>query len=205
MGKNSMGRTPMPKVKSKENSKSKTLKGKKLSKHDMSVAKWIELSGELPTKTVPYIDGGKVESFNGKDFIAALLNTRMKFKYNTESQIKEYMAWLLERNVIIKATKEYNGNKYRLKISEIQDVDEDSKYFWNSSHSLNYSLVIHIMFGICFALWIYGSFYAKEDSQLKRIMTECNTWLAHQKAAFHEQLQNFNFLNLLHSNKTKPE
>ena len=56
------------------------------------------------------------------------LNTRKKFKYNTESQIKEYMwvifyessfvifhfrAWLLERNIIIKATKEYNGNKYR--------------------------------------------------------------------------------------------
>ena len=80
-----------------------------------------------------------------------------------------FRAWLLDRNVIIKATKEYNGNKYRhhdlkmqrfflgseiwadfysescsksqkrLKISEIQDVDEDSKYFWNSSHSLNYS------------------------------------------------------------------
>ena len=85
-----MIRTPMPKVKSKEYTKSKIrdpltiyfiaigpsvfpraanstnwyddpwnkiLKGKKLSKHDMSVAKWIELSGELPTKTVPYVDG----------------------------------------------------------------------------------------------------------------------------------------------------
>merc|ERR1719476_92224 len=108
----------MPKAKSKENSKPKSLKGQKLSNHDLSVAKWMEFSGELITKTVPYIDGGKVESFNGKDFIGALLNSRKKFKYNTESQIKEYMAWLLERKIIIKATKEYKDNKYRLKMSE---------------------------------------------------------------------------------------
>ena len=45
----------------------------------------------------------------------------------------------------------------------------------------------------------------QEDSELKRIMTECNKWMALHKAAFQEQLQKFNFLNPFHSNKTKFE
>ena len=43
----------------------------------MSVAKWIELSGELPTKTVPYVDG--------KVFLKLIcLNVRLGLAKNNE-------------------------------------------------------------------------------------------------------------------------
>ena len=64
----------------------------------------------------------------------------------------------------------------------------DSLYFINSELS---------------RIWNFNIF--KEDSELKRIITECNKWMALHKAAFQEQLQKFNFLNLFHPNKTKLE